>query len=106
MKRRLCRREAKRTVTLTCAEGTLHGAKPYFIFHAPQVRFIEKSHSLYANGFFLGRGSRIRTHDKRFWRPLLYQLNYTPIFNLNGKWWALRDSNPGPTGYEPVALTN
>ena len=25
------------------------------------------------------RGSRIRTHDLRFWRPLFYQLNYTPI---------------------------
>ncbi len=22
------------------------------------------------------------------------------------KWWTFRDSNPGPTGYEPVALTN
>ena len=22
------------------------------------------------------------------------------------KWWAFRDSNPGPTGYEPGALTN
>ena len=22
------------------------------------------------------------------------------------KWWAFRDLNPGPTGYEPVALTN
>ena len=21
-------------------------------------------------------------------------------------WWAIRDSNPRPTGYEPVALTN
>ena len=21
-------------------------------------------------------------------------------------WWAIRDPNPGPTGYEPVALTN
>jgi hypothetical protein len=21
-------------------------------------------------------------------------------------WWAFRDSNPGPTGYEPGALTN
>ena len=21
-------------------------------------------------------------------------------------WWAIWDSNPGPTGYEPVALTN
>ena len=22
------------------------------------------------------------------------------------KWWAFGDSNPGPTGYEPAALTN
>ena len=21
-------------------------------------------------------------------------------------WWAIRDSNPGPIGYEPIALTN
>ena len=25
-----------------------------------------------------GRGSRIRTHGPRFWRPMLYQLSYTP----------------------------
>ena len=48
---------------------------------------------------FSGRGSKNRTHDTRFWRPLLYQLSYAP-------WWAFRDSNPRPTGYEPVALTN
>ena len=29
-------------------------------------------------GFF-GRGRRIRTLGTRFWRPLLYQLSYTPI---------------------------
>ena len=23
-----------------------------------------------------------------------------------GAWWAFRDLNPGPTGYEPAALTN
>ena len=23
-----------------------------------------------------------------------------------GPWWALGDSNPGPAGYEPAALTN
>ena len=37
------------------------------------------------------------------------------VSNLNVKvsinlevliWWTFRDSNPGPTGYEPVALTN
>ena len=27
-----------------------------------------------------GRGSKSRTHGTRFWRPLLYQLSYTPIF--------------------------
>ncbi len=47
-----------------------------------------------------GRGRRIRTLGTRFWRPLLYQLSYTPI------WWAFTDLNRGPTGYEPVALTN
>ena len=47
-----------------------------------------------------GRGRRIRTLGTRFWRPLLYQLSYTPM------WWAFTDSNRGPTGYEPVALTN
>ena len=24
----------------------------------------------------------------------------------SGVWWAFRDLNPGPTGYEPAALTN
>ena len=36
-------------------------------------------------------------------------LNYRAVFTGIlpwGKWWAFRDSNPGPTGYEPVALTN
>ena len=50
--------------------------------------------------YFCGRGRRIRTLGTRFWRPMLYQLSYTPV------WWAFRDSNPGPTGYEPAALTN
>ena len=30
-------------------------------------------HSVY------GRGSKNRTHNLRFWRPLLYQLSYTPV---------------------------
>ena len=72
-----------------------------------------------------GRGRRIRTLGTRFWRPLLYQLSYTPISVRSprqrqpqegspmevsphpiGDWWAFRDLNPGPTGYEPAALTN
>ena len=27
---------------------------------------------------FFGRGTKARTLDTRFWRPLLYQLSYTP----------------------------
>ena len=49
------------------AEGKHHWKKP----------------SAFANGFFLGRGRRARTHDPRFWRPVLYQLSYTPIFVLH-----------------------
>ena len=32
-------------------------------------------------GFGFGRGRRIRTRDPRFWRPVLYQLSYTPVFH-------------------------
>ena len=46
--------------------------------------------------------------------PIL-PLNHTPVWKISlrlraiaqrRKWCANRDSNPGPTGYEPVALTN
>ena len=30
-------------------------------------------------GIFIHRGTRIRTQDTRFWRPLLYQLSYAPL---------------------------
>ena len=29
--------------------------------------------------FCFGRGTKARTLDTRFWRPLLYQLSYTPV---------------------------
>ena len=29
---------------------------------------------------FFGRGRRTRTHDPWFWRPVLYQLSYTPKY--------------------------
>ena len=31
-------------------------------------------------------------------------LHHAPVFLCLIKWWTVRDSNPGPTGYEPVAL--
>ena len=61
---------------------------------------IKKPRFLGVFGIINGRGRRIRTLGTRFWRPLLYQLSYTPM------WWAFGDSNPGPDGYEPSALTN
>ena len=48
----------------------------------------------------IGGDNETRTHDPLRARQVLSQLSYTP------KWWTFRDSNPGPTGYEPVALTN
>ena len=45
---------------------------------------------------FLIRKSKKPLSFKGF---LLIAVNY-PI------WWTFRDSNPGPTGYEPGALTN
>ena len=44
------------------------------------------------------RGLEPRTH----WLRVSCSTNWAiPL-----KWWAIRDSNPRPTGYEPVALTN
>ena len=47
-----------------------------------------------------GGDKGIRTLDPLRARQVLSQLSYTPV------WWTFRDSNPGPAGYEPVALTN
>ncbi len=43
MKHSLRSHEAKRTVSFPYAAGMLHRPKVCFIFHAPKVRFIEKS---------------------------------------------------------------
>ena len=36
--------------------------------------------SYHLRRFAAGRGSKNRTHDTRFWRPLLYLLSYTPKY--------------------------
>ena len=53
MKRR-CRHEAKHAVTFPCAEGTLHRAKPCFIFHAHQRASLKKALACASAFFWLG----------------------------------------------------
>ncbi len=53
-----------------------------------------------------GAQTRNRTKDTRIFSPLLYQLSYLGINKIHFFWWAIRDLNPGPAGYEPDALTN
>ena len=38
--------------------------------------------------------------------PLATRTPAHNIYSLLYVWWAFKDSNLGPTGYEPVALTN
>ena len=50
------------------------------------------------------------TRPRRVIHSMIYQLceldKKSRIETMRLFWWAIRDSNPGPTGYEPVALTN
>ena len=95
-----------RGTRLCLAVSATGGARQRAPRHAPRAVDTNRLHKqkkkapTKVDAFFFGRGRRTRTLGTRFWRPLLYQLSYAPI------WWAFRDLNPGPTGYEPVALTN
>ena len=48
---------------------------------------------------FDGRGGETRTPNTRFWRPVLYQLNYAPI-GMKGlaEWTGLEPATPCVTG--------
>ena len=50
---------------------------------APSRQRVYRFHHLGPPETFVGRGARIRTPDLRFWRPLLYQLSYTPRLYLD-----------------------
>ena len=46
-----------------------------------------------------GRGGEARTPNTRFWRPVLYQLNYAPIgINKLAEWTGLEPATPCVTG--------
>ena len=46
-----------------------------------------------------GRGGEARTPNTRFWRPVLYQLNYAPIgMNKLAEWTGLEPATPCVTG--------
>ena len=54
--------------------------------------------------YFFGSDARTRTEISQLsvatgYKPAVLPLNYATI------WWAVRDLNPEPTGYEPAALT-
>ncbi len=55
--------------------------KPNEIDCPPIIKYgcKKKRTSLIRKDVRFGRGRRIRTLGPRFWRPLLYQLSYTPI---------------------------
>ncbi len=65
----------------------------------------EKTVDVKINGF-CGAHFRNRTRDTGIFSPLLYLLSYLGIHLFIKMWWAFRDLNPGPAGYEPDALTN
>lgn len=39
---------------------------------------------LFSDFILSGRGSKVRTHDPRFWRPMLYQLSYSRVCGCKG----------------------
>ena len=84
MKRRLCRHEAKRTLTSSWAEGSLHRTKFCFIFHAPQVRFIatKNEKAVQWTAFVFGCGGGIWTSRPPGYEPDELPGCSTPRYSL------------------------
>ena len=49
--------------------------------HSPVFFVTSAISTLLSSLFKLGRSGGTRTHGPRFWRPMLYQLSYTPMQN-------------------------
>ena len=64
---------------------------------------IWRSNQLSYTHHCFGRGEGTRTPGPMVPNQVRYQ---TALHLELKKWWTIRDSNPGPTGYEPGALTN
>lgn len=49
----------------------------------------------------------VRDFSRQILSLLCLPFHHSGLFHSRqGLWWALRDSNPRPIGYEPTALTN
>ena len=48
---------------------------------------------------------RLRRRAFKSWLALLME-KVPPVRGHSFLWWAIQDLNPGPSGYEPPALTN
>lgn len=84
-------RKTEKQISITAAEGF-----PSVFSETEKIRISPDGNIR----IFYGGDKETRTLGPLRARQVLSQLSYTPI------WWTFRDSNPGPTGYEPVALTN
>ncbi len=86
-----------------CVRFYLNFAKNHnsdeFVIICQSIFYIRRKKALQNAGLILAGVVGIEPTSKVLETPIL-PLNHTPV------WCANRDSNPGPTGYEPVALTN
>ena len=85
-----------------------------FYFHAPSgvlfgftvVQIITEWENTYFISIFLQKNLHSKIAPKTAKTLDFLEVFCGYIFFIASLWWAIRDSNPGPTGYEPVALTN
>src|SRR5215471_19302079 len=91
------------------ASGQGHFAKP--VHHVQYNSPLGEQIPGPADGFSatggdgLGAGSRNRTHDQRFTKPLLYQLSYAGLFRNSTRARAAASDNRGPAIADAAAVS-